>query len=293
MRFVSLAGAVALAFVSLPVPAAAQTFAPSGPWEISADADSCILKRSFGEGEDALSLELQRYFPGDIRAVIKSKTLVPTKSITMRYRLNEDPAWREDIAKYNARPTEGSAVVFLPWAMLLPQVHSGMTLPEIAEFFRTQDLRSHEKAAGAEVKTLTLEGAFEEAVTLRLGSLSAPISALNGCFDDQLTTWGIDVAAQNNLSRLVTPTKSTQEKIYEPIAYIVSSGKPMDLTVRLIISPTGEIESCHFDKIKTPQAAVDSFCREIRRKVEFEPALDADGNGVRSAYTYRYTNPNE
>ena len=293
MRSVGLVSAVGVIMTGVPAPAAAQTFAPNGPWEISADADSCFLKRSFGESEDALSLELQRYFPGDIRAVIKSKTLVPTKSIQVRYRLNEGPAWRENVGKFNDRSAEGSVVVFIPWAMLLPQVHSGMTSSEIAEFLRTQDLSSLEKAAGAEVRTFTLEGVFEEPITLRLGSLAAPIEALNACFDDQLTIWGIDVAAQKNLSRLVMPTKSTEEKIYEPIAYLVSSGKPMDLTVRLIISPTGEIESCHFDKIKSPQAAVDSFCKEIRRKVDFEPALDADGNGIRSAYTYRYTNPNE
>ena len=292
MRHFSLAGALVVATASMPAPAVAQSFAPSGPWEISADADSCILKRNFAEGEDALSLELQRYFPGDIRAVIKSKTLVPSKSVQVRYRLN-DGAWRENIGKYNAHAATGGGIVFIPWALLLPQVHSKMTSAEIVEFFRTQDLAAHEKAAGAEVRTLTLEGAFEDPITLRLGSLAAPIEALNTCFDDQLTIWGIDVAAQKNLSRLVMPTQSTHEKIYEPIAYLVSSGKPMDLTVRLIISPTGEIESCHFDKIKSPEAAVDSFCKEIRRKVDFEPALDSDGNGIRSAYTYRYTNPNE
>jgi hypothetical protein len=293
MRQVSLAGAVLCALLSVPAPAAAQTFAPSGPWEISANDDSCFLTRNFGEGEDALTLELQRYFPGDIRAVIKSKTLVPTKSVQVRYRLNDDGAWRENIGKYNAHAVTGGGIVFIPWALLLPQVHSGVTSADIEEFFRTQDLAAHEKAAGAEVRTLTLEGAFEEPVTLRLGSLAAPIEALNACFDDQLTIWGIDVAAQNNLSRLSRPTEATGEKIYEPIAYLVSSAKPSDLTVRLIISPTGEIESCHFDKIKNPEAAIESLCKEIRRKVDFEPALDADGKGVRTAYTYRYTNPNE
>jgi hypothetical protein len=293
MRLLGVAGAVAFAVLSLEAPAAAQSFAPSGPWEISANEDSCFLKREFSAGEDALTLEMQRFFPGDIRAVITSKTLVPTTSIKIRYRLNDDGAWHEDIAKHNARATEGRAVVVLLWAMLLPQVRSGMTSEELVAFFTKQDLNALEMETGSTVKTLTLEEVFEKPVTLGLGSLAAPIKALNSCYDDLQTIWGIDVAAQKNLMRPAMPTKSTEEKIYEPIAYIVSSAKPSDLTVRLIISPIGEIESCHFDKIKTPQAAIDSFCKEIRRKVDFEPALDAAGKGVRAAYAYRYTNPNE
>jgi hypothetical protein len=160
MRVVSLAVAAAVAMLSLPAPAAAQTFAPSGPWEISANEDSCFLKREFRGGESALSLELQRYFPGDIRAVITSKTLVPTTSIKIRYRLNDDGAWHEDIAKHNARATEGRAVVVLLWAMLLPQVRSGMTSEELVAFFTKQDLNALEMETGSTVKTLTLEEVF-------------------------------------------------------------------------------------------------------------------------------------
>jgi hypothetical protein len=70
MRLFSLINAAALAMLGMAGPAAAQTFAPSGPWEISANEDSCFLKREFSAGEDALTLEMQRYFPGDFRVVV-------------------------------------------------------------------------------------------------------------------------------------------------------------------------------------------------------------------------------
>lgn len=292
MRLFSLTVTLVAAILSMPAPAAAQTFAPIGPWELSANEDSCFLKRNFASGEDALTLELQRYFPGDIRAVIESKSLTPTKLTKIRYRLN-DGAWREDVAKYNWRFKEYTKVVFFPWAFLVPQVHSGMSSTEIEGFFETEDLRSREKAGGAELKTITVDGAYENPITLRLGSMAAPIEALNKCYDDLLTIWGIDVEAQKSLTRPVRATKSTEEKVFQPTAYMVHSAKPSDLTVRLIISPTGEVESCHFDKIKSPLEAVESFCREIQRKVDFEPALDADGKGVRSTYVYRHIVPEE
>lgn len=293
MRKITIAGTVAVSMLSLPAPAAAQTFAPSGPWEISANEDSCFLKREFSAGEYALALELQRYSPGDYRAVVASKGLVPTKATKIKYRLNEDSAWREDVTKYNLRFKDDSKVIFFPWALLVPQVHSGMSSPEIANFFETVDLRSLEKAAGAEIKTLTVDGAYKEPITLRLGSMAAPVDALNDCFDDLLTIWGIDAAGQETLTRMARPTEATEDKIFDPIGYLVKSAKPSDLTVRLIISASGEIESCHFDKFKEPPEAIASFCREYRRKIDFEPALDANGDAVRGYYVFRYISPDE
>ena len=62
------------------VPADAQDapgLAPSVPWTLDYDADSCALRRMFGEGEDRAYLEMRRFGPGlGLQTSLGSKKMI-------------------------------------------------------------------------------------------------------------------------------------------------------------------------------------------------------------------------
>ena len=294
MRLLCLSGSIAI-FVLAPLSAAAQPISPTGPWKLSADAESCALQREFGEGEDTLALELRRFFPGDMRAVLSSRDLRPSKSKTIRYRLNDGEEWRIGDAKYNLAAPTGGSVVFFPWAFLLPEAHNISDPTLLKEFLQRRDLATVEKAAGARVDILTLEDAFENPVSLEVGSLAEPIEMMNDCLDDVVSGWNIDAEVDKTLIRPAAPTEATSEWLttFPPISDLFHQARPNDLTIRLMISASGAIEACNFYKIGGDPRAAELSCESLRRNARFEPAFNKDGRSIKSFFVYRLIDPNE
>lgn len=196
--------AVALAVVAgSACPAMAETLAPSSPWNLHYDDDSCALRRTFGEGDNQAYLEFRRFGPGlTLQAIIASKRMKARQPVRFRYRLGDAGDWREPGGAITvSNPDDFSGVIFSATLVQLPEYDEIADEVEREDFLRTIDFKAAEIEQAAAIDTIALRGAFLRELKLNVGSLGAPIRVLNDCVDELMTHWNIDVEAHKTLSR--------------------------------------------------------------------------------------------
>lgn len=261
----------------------ALTLEPSSRWELDYAADSCALRRTFGEGEQQSQLEIRRFQPG-----ISLQTTIATKAMPMtrrnfRYRFDPKVDWQDGVAAnyvYFAESFEG--VIFYPRLVDLP-FKDTKDDAELAQFFKTADLVGMEAKAGESVQSLSLSGAFRDDLVLKTGSLSAPLIALNACIDELLGHWGIDVEAHKTLTR--PATAKNVSKMGRLIPYppkMLAQRLPGIVNVRLEVDEAGAVRGCHIQMQLSDPAFEQASCKTLQKKLKFDPALDKEGKPIAS-----------
>ena len=258
--------------------------AASSPWTLDYDADSCALRRRFGDGREAANLELRRFSPGqDLQATISSSRMRVRRPVMFKYRFGSDGRWNDAGGAYAVTMVDGSSgVLFSPSLIDLPELDA-LDREERAAYFKTLDMREVEREASAKADSIALRGAFGRELALRLGSLEAPIAALNECIDELMTHWNIDVEAHKTLTRPARPVdfpESASMVGYPP--KMVRQGMPGLVNIRLAIDQTGRITSCRIQMPLSDPEFEASSCADIQHAFEFEPALDKDGKPIAS-----------
>lgn len=294
MRRACLAISVALAAQLVPPPAAAQSLAAKGPWTLSADAESCVLRREFVDGENLAYLELRRFYPGDLQMVVASNTLRATETNSLRYRLNDDQEWRNDTSKVPTETSTGyGGVIFFPVLFEVPGLNEVKDDAQRQALLVKLDLDALEQDAAAKVGTLTLLDAFDEELSLQVGSLARPLALMNDCVEELMSHWNIDAEAHKTLSRGAAVLSSRRASLtdFPPLSSLFGQYAPSAISIRLDISEKGKVENCHFYKVGGDPGAAAASCAKLRRGLRFEPALDKDGEAIASFYTYRLIFP--
>jgi hypothetical protein len=125
------------------------------------------------------------------------------------------------------------------------------------------------------------------AIQVNVGDIAKPLDALRTCVDSLFKSWGVDPVVQDGLSRLAKPEMAGIRGVQAQ--YPLSMLRELESTVisvRVMVDANGSATSC---VLQTPTADADvnselkqSICGSLRH---FQPALDADGNAVASAYT--------
>jgi hypothetical protein len=267
-----------------------QVRAPSSSWTLDYDADSCALRRMFGTGDDQAYLELRRFGPGTaLQATVASNQLRPLQSAGLRYRFGRADEWRETDKPITFTMDNGfRGVIFSAYLLELPDDDASGTSVERALYLQSAQFNADEIAAAAEVETLTLGRGFNREVTLRLGSMAAPIAALNECVEELLTHWDIDVAAHKTLARPAVPTNFPQvPRMMDYPPKMLQQRMPGLVNVRLAIDPAGLITDCRIQMPLSDPAFEKSSCADIQHALEFDPALDKDGKPIASYWITR------
>ncbi len=266
-------------------PAAAQAvLAPSGPWNIDYDIDSCALMRTFGTAEDQATLEIRRFAPGwGLQTIVaSSRARAPVRS-RVSYRFTDDEDWQEPGLGIAVTRQDGlKGVIIEPSFVDLPELESIEDEAERAAYFKSIDIRAIERQQAATINSISLRGIGGE-FTLRLGNLSAPIEALQVCVDELMTHWNIDVEAHKTLSRGARPLNwrsSASMLDYPP--RMAERHMPGLVNIRLSIDETGKITGCSIQMPLSDPAFEESSCADIQRAFQFEPALDKDGKPIAS-----------
>lgn len=262
--------------------------APSTPWNLHYDTDSCALRRMFGEGERQAYVELRRFDRAPtLQAAVGSNWMKATRRADLRYRFGGGGDWSKESSATALTMGEGfSGVLFFP--TLLPDFEEIEDPAELDLRLREIDWQAMEKEAGARVDTLAVSGAFNRTIALKLGSLEQPVAALNRCIDELMTHWGIDVEAHKTLTRGPLPinVRRAQRMIDYP-PQMLHQGTPGVVNIRLSIDETGGITACQIQMPLSDPAFEKTSCANIQRALKFEPALDKDGKPIASYWTTR------
>ena len=141
--------------------------------------------------------------------------------------------------------------------------------------------------AAASVTSLELSQDDLAPVVFELGSMKAPMAAMNTCMDDLVRHWGLDVAEQKSvavpakLSNIAAIARQVQ-RIYPRKALV--KGSQANFVIRTIISASGEIEECTLLNTTVADGfdAKKNACTVIQSMGKAEPAKTAEDKPIKS-----------
>ncbi len=268
----------------------ARIFKPSGPWAMEYADQACRLIRNFSDGKSDITLAYERFAMGtELRLGLAGGSLwSPSKNKVISFRYGPDGEAREsDLTRTVLSDGRQSFLVRL--ASLLPpeEVADGKQPPSLAPGALTA-LHEAEIAAARGISSIFFSRGFSQTLEIQLGPMAAPVEAMQGCAQDLVKSWGVDPVRYAQMSRPPEPVGEVSRWISSddyPREKLVRSQTGI-VQLRLIISEEGTVEKCVTD-VERPGPFEEAVCGTIGRKGRFTPALDGDGQPMKSYWTSR------
>lgn len=261
---------------------------PSSKWNIDYAEDSCTLGRTFGEGENKSLLTFRRFSPSDSPRMVISGLPFKTRRNKVTYQFGIDKIERDRVI-FNGTRGDAPALIFNGQIDIVPLTEQ--QLLERKKAYENDDFFLVEKIKPApitdDITTLLISGLSRTPVLLQTGAFIKPMAALDKCIDDLVTTWGVDAEKHKSLMQPVLPTVSPQRWLNSsdyPTS-LLNKGNQGIVNFRLIVTPDGEVESCHIQLSTRPVGFDEAVCQKISKRAKFKPALDAEGRPLKSFYT--------
>ena len=261
---------------------------PSSSWNLDMGEHKCRIARLFGEGENKTIFMIDQWDPS------KSAQWTVAGPALEKYRNGRDTSF-EFSGGGDSGEFELLGSFFGEFGNAI-QSSSGFVPdesdddgedeePDYLANPRSLPALDAKGAAGIEWLTVTQRG--RTPVRLKLGSLEAPLAAMNVCMEDLVEFWGFDVEEQRKVAS--PPEVTNMPKVVREVAerYPESAlrrGAQADFHIRMTIDTQGQIENC----VLLNQTAADNFelgghpCTAFERYAKIEPARDKEGQPVRT-----------
>ena len=249
-------------------------------WNIHYADDYCRLARTFGTGDDALVLMMDRFAPGDTFRI----TLVgePTKIARQggEAKIRFGPDMPEQSLKFFSGTLNGGVPMWI--------FSGSVGLRPIAVNNSKGDAANIpiSEAEEAAVTQLRIGAPLRTPVVLHMGSLKEPFAALRVCTDELLTHWGIDVDRHRQMTQAVKPIGSPGDWLtYQDYpSSMLKASKSGLVNFRLTVDERGKPIGCSIQKSTKPEGFDKAVCDALMRRARFEPARDAEGKPLVSFY---------
>ena len=259
-----------LAFLLLPSAAHAAesaTLAPSTPWKVDYAKEECRLLRTFGTGEDAVTMRLARGSGVQSFDMVIAGAKVPRLGDEVKVTMRLEPqATAAEFDGYSmAVPNRPEK--FIRWYDGSPEILAGITNDQQVRLLADKKL---------DVVMLWSDG-------------KAALEALQACHDDLLKGWGANVDE-------IRALKVQPQPIGSPGRWATNSDYPTrelqreiqgTVTFQLKLDSTGAVENCLI-LLSSDSAVLDEqSCKLMRQRAKFKPARDAGDQPVTSFYVNR------
>jgi hypothetical protein len=263
---------------------------PRSAWRLDYGKEKCALVQEYTGDGDTVLLEIDSYGSQEgFQVILSGKGIPSTSGITRAVvRFAGDPAGRT-VNALAGTTSQGAAAIFLPLSFVpyeqyerrtkADDVEDGQSeLPDraFADYQRT----IHEFVVGLGSASV---------IQLNVGDIAKPLDALRTCVDKLVSSWGVEPAVQDSLSRPAMPDmvgiRAVQARYPESMLRNLESTL---IYVRVNVDAGGNATSC---VLQTPTAdsglnaeLTQNICGSLRH---FRPALDANGKAVASVLTTR------
>lgn len=300
-RFMAARAFGCLLLAGVTAPAFAQTLEPAGEWTIRDYEDKCRASRAFGEGEDRVSLWIDKASAGNF------------VNITLIGRPFRDP--------YGAR----TKIAFSPGEPLnrgfVQNVSSKgrpvLTMFGVAPVSLAENIATDETATPGEetvdlaatsaptkasapiisarldaIEAIEVSGAVMTKVSLKTGSLLAMMEGLQECADTLSdsrlkTPSGDNHKGQGPRDRDTIKWAPMIQANYP--SYLLREGAQGSVGVRVQINPQGRATFCEVIEHTGPAGLNDAACLGMLRYSRFDPAKDKDGTPIWGIYQTKVT----
>jgi len=267
---------------------------PSSAWHIDYDDEKCRLTRTFGEAENTHLLYLDMAGPAmAFDMTVAGPGFVDysdNREVLVSFGTNEP--FVEDSYFIGSIESFGPALIMdkiradlIPWGQWNRSEEKN-----IAPAF---PILAVEPIGSSERITITQER--ETPVVFATGEMRGALVSLNDCVVSFIEHWGLDLAKHRTATRL--PEWANMRSIVRRIlssypSSTIRGGEQGNIQIRVIIDERGQVTECHQLETNLREAVKSPLC-PLMEDARFEPALDAQGQPMRSYFlqTIRYTLP--
>jgi hypothetical protein len=258
---------------------------PSSKWIADYQDQGCRLLREFGEGDDKATIVMSRYAPGDsFNLILAGKRFKRSAGGSVELQFGPNEA-QQKVDFFAGNLGSIPAMLTTSSMLLAPR-------PERPDNYDPKNYIAPSPIGAEREKAVTqlqISRPLQTPIVLELGKMDRPMAALNACIDNLVATWGIDVEKHKSLSRWAAPVSNPGNwltpKDY-PVA-MLSEGQPALVEFRLDVDPSGGVSGCQIQATTRPKAFDDAVCKALMRRAKFTPALDAQGNPLKSYWKSR------
>lgn len=296
--FLMLAMAV---LAAAPAQAAPLRLAPTSDWQLRAYDDKCRMIREFGEGENAMTLWIDKGGPGPGVNV----TLIgrPVRSPYGAYvRVGFAPWEAVERNFITASSSKGRPVLGLFGVQPAPLLAETRAKPE-TEADADEEIVDLTRAAATEfadeatlrkrfaaIEALELSGGVIDPVTLELDRFLPMSDDLMKCTMELTARLAKDHAAEGGTRAQPIDQAVWAAKIQENYpAHLARTEQQGTVAVRLTINKQGSPTFCEVTANSGPVSFNDTACLQLLRHAKFAPATNAAGEPVASFWSTRIT----
>lgn len=258
---------------------------PSSPWNAHFAAEKCRLAGVFGEGEDRHVLFLEQHYPGTGAAMTVAgpafQNFRGQSTVKLTFSDAEEPRKTE--------PYKGNMGELGP-----ALIYNGLTFREHSDQEDSADAGAQvpqsaigqlDTAFGAGMDYIALAQG-DKSVRFETGSMRQAFEVLNNCMISLIEEWGLD--AQQQITATKRPVWRNHRSITRRIAAeypsaALRAGESGIVRLRVIVDPKGKVEECVLNIATATEKLESPACKQMR-KAKFDPALDAQGQPMRSYF---------
>jgi hypothetical protein len=271
--------AAGLALVLLASPVHAQSgelleLVPTAQWGLDYGDNNCALYRRFTSAAGHLDLRIEMTTPGhNFGLLVASETFAAGQGAVS---ISVGPSFEQRTFENPQRGQVGSTSAVRFRDTLLPVGAPNAALSDPASIERYL-------LAEASITNLVIDDAFDRPVSLRLGTMVNPMTALRSCVDDLLISWGMNPASATAVT--VPPVRVSQARWAQRVrdAFLRSprhAARSGQIHIVLAIASDGSVERCHAQSSQADHAIETVACESLTAHARYEPARDAAGNAV-------------
>lgn len=259
------------------IPDKLERLEPSTDWNIEFGEKTCRLARIFGEGENKHILIVEQSGPSELFTLtIAGPEMKKYRQIITRLALKPDEGFPQTYGDPAEVVGYGPGEVFTSLKIGKPDESTDRELRVLPHI----DL---DEAAKIE---RVVYGHGGSALSFETGDMSAPFQALNVCAADFVRAWGLDEEKHRSFKKMAVwkndgdVAKLIQKK-YTRAA--LKRGEQAIFRMRVIVETDGSVSGCMLADATQTERLESNACDEMA-KAEFAPALDKEGNPMRSFY---------
>ena len=258
--------------------------APSSPWNLNYADKNCRLSRVFGEKDNRHMLFFEQAAPGSARMLVLGGPHIKRFQSKRRAKLQiGDYSQGADVTpRIGDLAAVGPALIYPSVGLFEGDLDESDDPDVVISRFRTAT--DPQLGAGAKFVRVTRG---KRVLDFATDDLAEPLAALTNCTFDLLSDWGLDPDEHRTASRL--PVWTNQPVIARQIqaSYpdrALLAGEQGVIRMRVIVGEDGSVSQCELENATETESLDSSACKAMRG-AKFEPALNKDGEPMRSYYS--------
>ena len=253
---------------------------PISPWNIDFAENRCRLSRVFGSSDDMHLLFFEQAAPkAEFGVTFAGSQLARFQRDRGLFIGMRGDVAMEELDRFNIGDVEsvGPAIIIAS--------HNVGRLVEVEG-----PIQGGIDLAAAEMVDRIVLQRGEHALSFETGDMMPPFQALNTCTGDLLRAWGLDQEQHQSYTPAVwtNERRIVQRIVRDYPRRAVLDGEGGIFRMRVIVETDGTVSDCLIEKSTITESLESPACRAMEG-ARFDPALDAQGQPMRSYYATTIT----